>query len=69
VLLFCVATGTDWAKAGITGATAQVMMVKNLIDRDRSSMHFVLTKLGRAVLAELLERAGIKISTTNDGGT
>jgi hypothetical protein len=33
VLLFCVASNTDWAKAGVTGATAQHLHVRGLIER------------------------------------
>jgi hypothetical protein len=28
VLLFCVASGTEWARAGVTGATATAMVIK-----------------------------------------
>jgi hypothetical protein len=31
VLLFCIASGTDWQKAGVTGVT--VMLVKGLVER------------------------------------
>jgi hypothetical protein len=34
VLLFCIASGTEWARAGVTGATATAMVVKGLIERD-----------------------------------
>jgi hypothetical protein len=34
VLLFCVASGRDWQKAGVTGETVTVMVVKGLPDRD-----------------------------------
>jgi hypothetical protein len=34
LLLFCLASGTDWQKGGITHATAQHMMICGLIDRD-----------------------------------
>jgi hypothetical protein len=54
VLLFCIASDTDWANAGITGATARTMQVKSLIERDPGATRFVLTELGRAVLAALL---------------
>jgi hypothetical protein len=27
VLLFCLASGTEWAQAGVTGATATAMLV------------------------------------------
>jgi hypothetical protein len=33
VLLFCVASGTEWTRAGLTGATATAMKVKGLIER------------------------------------
>jgi hypothetical protein len=60
VLLFCVASGTDWAKAGVTSATAQKMVVRNFLDRDHSTTHMVLTDQGRAVLSALLSQ-GIKL--------
>jgi hypothetical protein len=53
VLLFCLASGTDWVKAGVTHATAQHLLVRNLVERDQAS-GFVLTDQGRAVLAALL---------------
>jgi hypothetical protein len=55
VLLFCVASGTDWVKAAVTGATVQVMLVKGLVERDRAPNRLVVTELGRAVLADLLK--------------
>jgi hypothetical protein len=58
VLLFCVASNTDRAKAGITGATAQVMLIKGLVERDHASS-FRLTDQGRAVLSALLPRRGV----------
>jgi hypothetical protein len=53
VLLFCVASGTDWQHAGITGAMVTSMIVKGLIQRDPTARLW-LTKDGRAVLAALL---------------
>jgi hypothetical protein len=53
VLLFCVASKTDWAKAGATGATAQHLHVRGLIERKRTPTRFVLTEQGRKVLAAL----------------
>ena len=53
VLLFCVASGTEWAEAGVTGATATAMLVRGLIERDASD-RLTLTKDGRSVLAALL---------------
>jgi hypothetical protein len=57
VLLFCVASGTEWARAGVTGATATAMVVRGLIERD-SADELTLTKEGRAVLEALLSRKG-----------
>ena len=54
VLLFCVASGTEWAEAGVTGATATAMLVRGLIERDASD-RLTLTKDGRSVLAALLD--------------
>jgi hypothetical protein len=54
VLLFCVASRTEWARAGVTGATATAMVVKGLIERDAGD-RLTLTKDGRAALAALLE--------------
>jgi len=33
VLLFCIASGTDWVTAGVTHAAAQHMVVRNLVER------------------------------------
>jgi hypothetical protein len=57
VLLFCVASETEWARAGVTGATATAMVVRGLIERD-SGDELMLTKDGRAVLEALLNRKG-----------
>ena len=61
VLLFCVGSGTDWVKAGVTHARAQIMVVKNLLERDHITMRLVLTEHGRAVLSVLLSRSRIKL--------
>jgi hypothetical protein len=54
-ILFCLASGTDWERAGVTHATAQQMLVRGLIDRDPGPARFKLTPLGRDVLAALLK--------------
>jgi hypothetical protein len=54
LLLFCLASNTDWQAAGITHATAQQLMVRGLIERDQAASRFVLTDQGRAVLAALI---------------
>jgi hypothetical protein len=53
VLLFCRASGTEWAEAGITGAPVTAMVVRGLVDRG-SAARLVLTHDGRAVLDALL---------------
>jgi hypothetical protein len=59
VLLFCIASATDWQKAGVTHATPQHMMVRGLIDR-LSAGSFTLTDEGRAVLEALMMRAATR---------
>jgi hypothetical protein len=54
LLLFCLASDTDWQAASITHATAQHMMVRGLIERDRAATRYALTDQGRAVLGKLL---------------
>jgi hypothetical protein len=34
MLLFCIPSGPEWARAGVTGATATAEVVKGLIERD-----------------------------------
>jgi hypothetical protein len=46
VLLFCIASATDWQKAGVTHATARQMLVRGLIDRQAAGS-FTLTDQGR----------------------
>jgi hypothetical protein len=53
VLLFCLASGTDWVKAGVPTITVQHLLVRNLVDRD-GTPKLVLTEQGRAVLNALL---------------
>ena len=57
VLLFCVASDTDWEHAGITGTTVTAMIVRGLIQRDPAKGLW-LTKEGRAGLAALLVKSG-----------
>ena len=54
LLLFCVASNTDWRKAGIKSPTVQLAIIKQLINRDEASAHLELTERGHAVLAALL---------------
>jgi hypothetical protein len=54
LLLYCLASDTDWQEASITHATAQHMMVRGLIERDRAATRYALTDQGRAVLGVLV---------------
>jgi hypothetical protein len=56
-LLFCIASKTEWERAGITGATVTAMIIKGLIERDAAGK-LTLTKQGRAVPAALLMQGG-----------
>jgi hypothetical protein len=54
IFLFCLASGTSLAKAaGNTAIVRSRLVVRGLIERDVS--RFVITDLGRAVLAALIE--------------
>jgi hypothetical protein len=55
VLLFCVASNTDWRKVGIiSNPTVQLAIIQNRIDRAERTSRLELTEHGRAVLAALL---------------
>jgi hypothetical protein len=53
VLLFCIASNTDWMKAGVTPATAQEMVTLGLIGCNHTGS-YRLSCQGRAVFAVLL---------------
>jgi hypothetical protein len=55
VLLFCVASGTEWERAGVTGATVTAMIVRGLVERDTGN-RLTLTEQGRATLMALIGR-------------
>jgi hypothetical protein len=57
VLLFCLASDTNWVKSGVSHSTAQHLLVRNLVERDHAT-DFALTDQGRAVPDELLGRSG-----------
>ena len=54
VMLFCLASGTPWEQAGVSHATPQHLLLRNLIDRHHAGARYKLTPLGREVLAALL---------------
>jgi hypothetical protein len=56
IMLYCVASATDWQKAGVTQATARHLMIRGLIERQAAGS-FTLTDQGRAVLKALLREA------------
>ena len=53
MLLFCVASNTDWKHPAIPGEIVTTMVVKGLIDRDTGGA-LTLTDRGRAVLRAML---------------
>jgi hypothetical protein len=53
VLLFCVASKTDWDRAGIRGAAVTSTILRGLIQRDPLG-RLSLTKQGRATFLELV---------------
>jgi len=55
IMLFCLASGTDWHMAGVTYAMTHHLLVKKLIDRDHTGARFKLTRLGHDVLAAMLK--------------
>jgi hypothetical protein len=56
VLLFCLASNTDWSKV-TTHAATRHLLVRNLIDREHAGS-YRLTEQGRAVLDALVRPAG-----------
>jgi hypothetical protein len=57
VLLFCLASETEWERAGVTRSVVTSMIVRGLIQRDPVGQ-LSLTKEGRAVLDALLTKKG-----------
>jgi hypothetical protein len=53
VLLFCLGSDTDWAKAGVPAIIAQHLLVRNLVER-KDAAQLALTDQGRAVQAALV---------------
>ena len=56
VLLFCLASDTNWVKAGVSHTTAQHLLVRNLVERDHATQ-LALTDQGRSVLDALIRKA------------
>jgi hypothetical protein len=54
LLLFCLATNTDWQAASITHATAQHLLVRGLVERASGATSYRFTEDVRAVLAALM---------------
>ena len=56
VLLFCLASDTNWVKAGVSHSIAQHLIVRNLVERNHAA-DFALTDQGRSVLDALIRKA------------
>jgi hypothetical protein len=52
-VLLCLASGTEWAQAGVTGATATMMLVRGLVERDALA-RLQMTPQGREVFKVLI---------------
>jgi len=65
IMLFCVASGTDWQKAGVTHMVAQQVLIRGLIDR-RGANSYVLTDQGRIVLEALLMKTATRVHREPD---
>jgi hypothetical protein len=46
MMLFCVASNTDWVRAGVRAVTARALLVKGLIEREHKTT-YRLTDQGR----------------------
>jgi len=57
VILFCVATATDYA--AVTAHAMQSMAIRGFIAHDLETGAYTLTDSGRATLTAILEQAGI----------
>jgi hypothetical protein len=53
VMLFCVASNTDWISAGVRAVTTRALLINGLIEREHVS-HYRLTPQGRAVFDVLV---------------
>jgi hypothetical protein len=54
MLLFCLASGTDWQRAGVNVGAATPLVVRNLVERDHSPARFRLTPSGVKAFAALI---------------
>ena len=55
VMLFCVASDTDWQKASVKTKVLQHLTIRGLIERDGAANRFTLTEECRAVLKALID--------------
>jgi hypothetical protein len=54
ILLFCLASGTPWQKAGVAERTVSNMVTRGMVDRQPDT-HLLLTRQGREALVALLD--------------
>jgi hypothetical protein len=60
IMLFCVASDTDWQRAGVKTTVPQHLIIRGLIKRDGAANRFILTDQGRVVLESLVMRAATR---------
>jgi hypothetical protein len=60
IMLFCVASDTDWQRAGVKTTVPQHLIIRRLIKRDGAANRLILTDDGRAVLEALMMRAATR---------
>jgi hypothetical protein len=67
ILLFCLASGTRWHRAGVTEHTVLNMVAKGMVDREAGAQPS-LTRRGRDTLVTLLESIALPASKRVAGG-
>jgi hypothetical protein len=68
LLLFCLASGSDWQAASITHATAEDMLMRGLVERAGDLTSYKLTDPGRAVLAAVVDAVLAEESNEGNAG-
>jgi len=54
LLLYCVVSGADYVRAGMSDTVARTMVAKDLLILDRKTARLVLTARGRKIVHALL---------------
>jgi len=68
-MLFCLASDTDWERAGATHATTQHLLLGGIIDRTSRAARFKLTTVGPRRARRVAQDAGRRTGwmRTRDG--